>query len=239
MDNFYDWKPQYTNVFVTVISVSIGFATYWFLALSEKIKSLFFKKYDKKNAWVAYVFYQKMMGVVFMGLIPGIILLSISDYTLADLGIRFGNYKESLIYIAIMGTLIFIINFFVSKNPFNLAMYPQMRINEWSKKSIIINSIAWAAYLFMYEFMYRGLLLIVCYHSFGFWPAVAINLSFYSATHIAKGLSETIGTFPYGLLLCFVTISTGSIAVAFVTHLILALTNDYFSVYHNPEMKYV
>lgn len=94
-------------------------------------------------------------------------------------------------------------------------------------------------YLFSYELMYRGLLLMVCYHSFGFWPAVAINLCFYSATHIAKGLNETIGTFPYGLLLCYVTISTGSIAVAFVTHLILALTNDYFSVYHNPEMKYV
>ncbi len=80
---------------------------------------------------------------------------------------------------------------------------------------------------------------MVCNYSFGFWPAVAINLSFYSATHIAKGLSETIGTFPYGLLLCFVTISTGSIAVAFITHLILALTNDYFSVHHNSKMKYL
>ena len=86
---------------------------------------------------------------------------------------------------------------------------------------------------------YRGLLLVTCYHTFGFWPAVAVNLSFYSATHIAKGLSETVGTFPYGLILCFVTISTGSIAVAFVTHLILALSNDFFSIRYNPNMKYV
>lgn len=238
MNNFYDWKPEYTNVFVSVISVSIGFATYWFLSLSEKIKALFFKKFTGDNAWVAYIFYQKMMGVLFMGVIPGIFLLSFSDYTLAGLGMNLGNFKESLVYISGVGTFVFIVNYFVSKNPFNLSMYPQMRIKEWTKKTIVINSIGWAAYLFMYEFMYRGLLLVVCYDSFGFWPAVAINLSFYSATHIAKGLGETIGTFPYGLLLCFVTISTGSLAFAFISHLILALTNDYFSVHHNPEMKY-
>lgn len=239
MNNFYDWKPEYTNAFVTIISVSIGFATYWFLALSEKIKASFFKKYIEEKAWIRYVVYQKMMGVLFMGFIPGIILLSISDYSLTDLGLNLNNLKESLIYIGVMGSLIIIINYFVSRNPFNLSMYPQMRIKHWHSKRIFVNALAWAAYLFAYEFMYRGLLLIVCYHSFGFWPAVAINLSFYSATHIAKGLTETIGTFPYGLLLCFITISTGSIAVAFVTHLILALTNDYFSVHHSTEMKYV
>lgn len=238
MPNFYDWKPEYSDVFITIISVSIGFATYWFLAMSEKIKAQFFKKYDPEKAWVRFVVFQKLIGALFMGVIPGIIVLSVSNYTLADLGWKLGNYSESLLYILVMGSIIFILNFKVSKNPFNLNMYPQMRLPEWTKKRIIINSLAWATYLFYYEFMYRGLLLIVCYHSFGFWPAVAINLSFYSATHIAKGLTETIGTFPYGLLLCFVTISTGSIAVAFVTHLILALTNDYFSVHHNPEMKF-
>ncbi|MEK6780128.1 MAG: CPBP family intramembrane glutamic endopeptidase [Bacteroidota bacterium] len=238
MNNFYDWKPEHVNAFVIIISVSIGFATYWFLALNGKIKSQFFKRYQDENGWVTYVCFQKVMGTLFMGVIPGTILISISDYTLADLGLRMGNYNESLIYIAVIGSLIFILNYFVSRNPFNLGMYPQMRIKVWNKDRILINSIAWVAYMFGYEFMYRGLLLVVCYDSFGFWPAVAINLSFYLATHIAKGLIETIGTIPYGLLLCFVTISTGSIAVAFVTHLILALSNDYFAVHHNPEMKF-
>ena len=239
MNPNFNWNPEYADATITILSVSIGFVIYWFLALSEKIKSLFFKKYSTENAWVAYVFFQKMMGVIFLGTIPAIILLLNSKNTFADIGISTANFQESLIYIAIIGSLIMVINFFVSKNPFNLAMYPQMRIKEWNRNKIIINSIGWAMYLFSYELMYRGLLLMVCYQSFGFWPAVAINLCFYSATHIAKGLTETIGTFPYGLLLCYITISTGSIAVAFVTHLILALTNDYFSVYHNPEMKYV
>lgn len=238
MNNFYDWKPEHTNAFVTILSVSIGFVAYWFIALHPGLKLLFFKKYESDNAWMAYISFQKMIGALFMGVIPGIILLTTSDYTLTDLGLKAGSYVESLVYISVMCMLIFIINFLAAKNPLNQAMYPQMRIAQWKKKNILINSLAWAVYLFGYEFMFRGLLLMVCYDSFGFWPAVAINLCFYSATHIPKGLGETIGTFPYGLLLCFVTISTGSIAVAFVTHLALALSNDYFSVYHHPEMKF-
>lgn len=238
MNNFYDWKPEYMNAFVTILSVSIGFIIYWFLALSPVLKQMFFKRYQGSDAWVTYIAFQKMLGALFMGVIPGLILLGSSDYTLPELGVKIGNYSESLVYIAAMCSLILIINYFGAKNPLNQAMYPQIRITNWRKRTILINSIGWAIYLFAYEFMCRGLLLIVCYNSFGFWPAVAINLCFYSATHIPKGLGETIGTFPYGLLLCFATISTGSIAVAFITHLALALSNDYFSIYHNPEMKF-
>lgn len=238
MNNFYDWNPEHTNSAVTILSASIGFTIYWFISLSPAIKQIFFKRFQGNNAWIAYIAFQKMIGALFMGVLPGIILMNISDYTLSDLGLKAGNYIESLNYIGVMCFLIFVINFFATKNPLNQSIYPQMRIVSWKKMDILINSLAWAIYLLGYELMFRGILLFVCYDSLGFWPAVAINLSFYSATHIPKGLGETIGTFPYGLLLCFVTISTGSIAVAFITHLALALSNDYFSVYHNPEMKF-
>ncbi len=239
MNETYSWNPQHVAATLTILSVSIGFAVYWFLAMNEKLKSLFFKRYSSEKAWVTYVLFQKMMGVIFMGTIPCIVLISNSDYTLTDVGLNLKNFKESLLYISAAGTFILIVNFFVSKNTTNLAMYPQMRVKEWNRKTIILNTLSWTAYLFSYELMYRGLLLLVCYNAFGFWPAVAINISFYSSTHIAKGLTETIGSFPFGLFLCYATISTGSIAVAFVTHLILALSNDCYSVYHNPKMKYV
>lgn len=239
MNETYSWNPQYVAATLTILSVSIGFAVYWFLAMNEKLKSLFFKRYSSEKAWVTYVLFQKMMGVLFMGTIPCIVLISNSDYTLTDVGLNLKNFKESLLYISAAGTFILVVNFFVSKNKTNLAMYPQMRVKEWNRKTIILNTLSWTVYLISYELMYRGLLLLVCYNAFGFWPAVAINLSFYSSTHIAKGLTETIGSFPFGLFLCYATISTGSIAVAFVTHLILALSNDYYSVYHNPKMNYV
>ncbi|CAN5494160.1 hypothetical protein BH10BAC1_BH10BAC1_06870 [soil metagenome] len=239
MPNFYDWKPEYLDSVVGIGSAAIGFVIYWFLALSPKIKALYFAKYQGEDAWIRFVFFQKMMGVIFLGIIPGGLALYLLPYSLAEYGMQLGDFSSSMLYTGIICVLIALLNYRATKNPENLKNYPQMRIMEWDKKRIAINSIAWISYLFAYEFMFRGILLITCYHSFGFWPAVAINLSFYSATHIAKGLGETVGAFPYGLLLCLITISTGSIAVSFLTHVALALTNDYFSIHHSKEMKFV
>src|SRR6478736_4757546 len=120
MDKFYSWTPEHANAFVTIISVSVGFAAYWFIALSEDIKDGFFKTYKDEQAWMMYVVFQKMTGVLCMGIIPGAILLSTSEYTLADLGMRFGNYLESVFYGGVICLLIFTINFFASRNPLNL-----------------------------------------------------------------------------------------------------------------------
>lgn len=238
MNNFFDWKEEYTVPFICIMAVSIGFPTGWFLSYSEKIKSKFFKNPDTHKAWISYVVFQKLISALFMGVIPGIIVMSSSPLSLNDLGINFNNFSESLKCIAVIGSLILIINYFTTRSKANLEQYPQMRINNWGVREITLNSFAWFVYLLGYEFMNRGLLLTVCYHYFGFWPAVAINLCFYSATHIAKGLRETILTFPFGLLLCYVTVSTGSLAFAIITHFILAMSTDYYSVYHNPEMKF-
>ncbi|MEO8148148.1 MAG: CPBP family intramembrane glutamic endopeptidase [Bacteroidia bacterium] len=239
MTNFYDWKTEDIKPFIAIISVTIGFLSYWFLVVSEKIKAAFFRKYEFNKASIYYVFFQKMMGFLFMGVFPGIVMLNATHYTLADLGFKTGNYKESLVYIVVIGLLFITITYFTSRNPFNIKTYPQMRIKEWTAKLIFINSFGWAATLLASEFMYRGILLIVCYNAFGFWPAVAINICFHATSHIGKGITESFGAFPYVPFLCYATISTGSLAVAFFTHVILALSNDYFAIHHNPEMKYV
>jgi membrane protease YdiL (CAAX protease family) len=239
MNEFYAWKPEYLEPVTGIAASAIGFIIYWFLALSPKIKASFFAKYDAETAWIRFVFFQKMAGVVFCGIVPAITVLCLLPYSLADYGLKPGDWMMSLKWGGIMCILIFIINYFATKNPENLKNYPQMRVMHWHGKRILINSFAWTAYLLAYEFMFRGILLISCYHALGFWPAVAVNLSLYSATHIPKGLNETIGAIPYGLLLCYVTIASGSIAVSFITHLALALSNDYFSVHHSREMKFI
>ena len=234
----FSWKPGDFDVFVGIVSITIGYTIYWFLSISEKFKKLFFRGNNHDSNWLNYLFVVKVSGFVFMGLIPAIILLSTTSYTLDSLGLKAGDYTQSLIYTSIMGAIILVVNYFAAKGKSNLEMYPQARAIHWNLKRILYNSTGWIIYMIGYEFMFRGILLHVCINAFGFWPAVAVNLSFYSATHIAKGLRETIGTFPYGLILCLITASTGSIAVAFFTHVILAISNDIYSVKHNPEMKY-
>jgi membrane protease YdiL (CAAX protease family) len=74
---------------------------------------------------------------------------------------------------------------------------------------------------------------------FGVWPAIAINVALYSSTHIPKGLDETIGAIPLGIVLSLLTLLTGTIWIAFFVHLTLALTNSFTALKFNPEMKSV
>jgi uncharacterized protein len=43
---------------------------------------------------------------------------------------------------------------------------------------------------------------------------------------------------PLGIVLGIVTVQTGNIWVAFVVHVVLALSNEWFSLKAHPEMKY-
>ncbi len=238
MNTFFDWNPEYEASVIAIFLVSACFSFYWFIAINPTVKARLFARTNEEKAWINYVVFQKLTGVFFLGVIPALVIFNTTEYTINDLGVNFNESKQSLIYIIIMGALILLLNYFATNKAERLKDYPQMRVALWTPRVLLINVISWAAYLIAYEFLFRGVLLFLCYATFGFWPAAAINIALYSTTHIPKGAGETIGTFPYGLLLCYVTISTGSILVAIMTHLIMALSNDLFSIHHNPKMKF-
>ena len=89
----------------------------------------------------------------------GILTLMFTPYSLHELGVQLGDITVSLIYTAIMAPLIVIMNFFAARKPESLQTYPQMRITTWTKKRFLINALGWGAYLFAYEFLFRGILL--------------------------------------------------------------------------------
>jgi membrane protease YdiL (CAAX protease family) len=69
------------------------------------------------------------------------------------------------------------------------------------------------------------------------WPAITINSALYSATHIPKGLDETIGAIPLGFVLSLLTISSGTIWIAFIVHVVMAWTNTFTALKFHPDMK--
>jgi membrane protease YdiL (CAAX protease family) len=60
----------------------------------------------------------------------------------------------------------------------------------------------------------------------------------YAATHIPKGLDETIGAILLGLVLCLLTLASGTIWIAFFVHLSMALTNCFTALKFHPEIHY-
>ncbi len=117
-------------------------------------------------------------------------------------------------------------------------MYPQIRDNPWTIKTVVINAGSWLAYLIAYEFLFRGLVLFTLYSALGFWPAIVITTSLYVLVHIPKGLKESIGAIPFGLVLGLITLEAGSIWPAFFIHAILALSTDHFALRAHPDMHY-
>ncbi|MBK7817530.1 MAG: CPBP family intramembrane metalloprotease [Sphingobacteriaceae bacterium] len=124
------------------------------------------------------------------------------------------------------------------KKEANLVNYPQIRAKIWTRKTVIIAALGWALYLFGYEFLFRGILLFPLVETLGVWPAIAINIALYSATHIPKGLHETIGAAPLGLVLCILTLLSGTIWIAFLVHVVMAWTNCFTALKFHPDMRF-
>lgn len=232
----FDWQRiDLLPVFALAI-FTIGYLLYYFIAHSTLLRRKMEYHLGVERTKVRWVLFQRLTGFIFLGMIPAMILPFI-PLTLEQVGIAFKNMLTSLSWIAAIGAVVVVVNFFAARKPGNLSMYPQIRINGWTYRILIASSLGWMLYLLGYEFMFRGLLLFSGVPVFGIWPAIVLNVSLYAIVHIPKGLRETIASIPLGLILCVLTIKTGTIWIAYFTHVILALSNEYLSLYFHPEMR--
>jgi membrane protease YdiL (CAAX protease family) len=117
-------------------------------------------------------------------------------------------------------------------------MYPELRLKNWTSTGLAVAIGGWILYLTAYEYLFRGLLLFTCIEAFGLWPAAVINLALYSALHLPKGMKEAIAAIPFGALICYLTIKSGSILPAIFIHVLQAVSCELFCIYRNPEMKF-
>jgi membrane protease YdiL (CAAX protease family) len=98
--------------------------------------------------------------------------------------------------------------------------------------------VSWIAYLLAYEFLFRGFLFFAALPVLGLFFAIVLNTIIYALVHLYKGFKEVIWSVPLGILLCYLTYLTGTIWVAVFTHIILALSGEWFSVWAHPDMYF-
>ncbi|MEW6469308.1 MAG: CPBP family intramembrane glutamic endopeptidase [Bacteroidota bacterium] len=219
----------------------LGFVVFWFVSQSKKLEGEYYSRYPAEKASEKFILFTKYWGFTWMGLIPALVcLLLLPQYTLGDYGLAWKSETAfyTLAWTAGLSLLVTVINFFNARKPKSQRMYPQIRAKEWNRKLLVRYFAGWFFYLLGYEFMFRGILLFPMADVLGLWPAIAINTAMYSATHIPKGLDETIGAALLGVVLCLLTIDTGTIWIAFLVHVALAWTNSWFALYHNKEVSW-
>ena len=244
--NYYklDWLFSEKDLIISlpILLTLVFFTLYWFVSKSNKIKNLFYQKYDFDRASINHIFFTKYFGFFSMGVIPTIVCTSfLPNITIENLGftIIYDTTLFSVLWIIGLSALVIPLVYFSAKKDKNLINYPQIRAKKWTTRTVLINALGWFLYLFGYEFLFRGVLLIPLIEPLGMWPAIAINTALYSATHIPKGLDETIGAIPLGIVLCLLTISSGTIWIAFIVHVVMAWTNTFTALKYNTEMQFL
>lgn len=220
-------------IFASAIAVaSFGFLFYYYFSESNRIK--FFLKTE--NGETRFVVFQRFLGVVIFGCLPLLIIFLSGAKGIADFGVD-SPKPETYLWILVLSAILIPINYFNSRTVGNLKLYPQIRAKVWPVSLLILSAVSWIAYLLSYEFLFRGFLLFSSVHLLGLWPAMVVNTSIYALVHIPKGYKETIGAIPLGILLCYLTVRTGSIWVAVFTHIIMALSNEWLSLRAHPQMS--
>jgi len=224
---------------VTIIGSLLCFYLYYYFASQFLVKKFLHETGSEANQVRIFLF-RKFSGFVFMGILPLLYYrIFISGTVVSDFGLRFSDFGKNVLSIAGLSFFIALFIFLVSKIKGPVRDKPQIRVRHWTTNLFLINSLGWIVYLVGYETLFRGVLLITCYHYSGFWTAIAINLAIYSAVHMVNGTGEAIGALVFGLAACLLTLLTGTIFFSISMHIVLALSTDYFAIKFNPDLQCV
>lgn len=229
---------QFYNLAFSISIFTIAFITYYFVSHLKVIANFLTKKAGEETGQTRFVLAQRLIGILCLGIFPAfLVIFKNNDFTISWLAVHF-NFS-SLIWTVAIGSVFFIINWFASRSSDNLDVYPQIRAKKWSIQLLLVSSLSWIAYLFAYEFIFRGFLLFSCVNEIGTFTAITLNVSLYALAHLPKGAKETIGAIPMGIILCLLTIHFGTIWSAFCIHCCLALSNEWFSIKYHKGIKIV
>ncbi|TNF37737.1 MAG: CPBP family intramembrane metalloprotease [Bacteroidetes bacterium] len=217
------------------------YSVYWFIAVSGKLRESISGIFNSGRAAIVQVTVKRVAGFLLMGVVPvAVCLLVFDDYSLADAGLWFNRDKTwfTVISLVLLSLVIIPVIAHNARKPEILALYPEIRASRWTGSLLLVEIVTWALYLFGYEVLFRGVLLFGLAKPLGPVAATAVNVILYSAAHIPKGKGETLGAIPFGMVLCVLTLVSGTIWIAFIAHLVNAVTLTFTAIKYNPGMSY-
>lgn len=223
----------------SIVAVIAGFYLYFYPAHVKWIGNIAIKSKNRETVLLKQFMFRKTWGFVSMGILPALAYVLIFNESVPAFGLTMSKLANYAPWIFLTLLIPALLNAFLARNPKTHKVYPQLRIREWTPGLFALSALGWFLYLLGYEYLFRGILLFGIFDTWGYWPAIAINTVIYSLAHFNKGPGETLGAIPFGILLCIITLSSGTIWFALIAHLGLALSNDFFSILYNPEMKFI
>lgn len=223
-----------------IIFLTLLFYYFYYYTGKSKIAITYLQNtFSNQSPEIVKFLFNKLSGALFLGLLPAILYSAFFHTSLIN---RFGlspdfltnNWEPIFILVIVIYSILFLRH---RSKPTISSL--QMNFKKWDIQLFTINAFGWMIYLFCYEFLFRGILLFESFDHFGFWPAIAINITIYSAIHMVYGKEQAIGALIFGAIACYFALDRGTILIPFFMHASLSIFSDYFSIKQNPELSFV
>ena len=154
-------------------------------------------------------------------------------------GLVWTQGQDILRYTLIGFLILFPILLVITRQDKVQSNYPELRKDTYAPRLLCKMAMGWGAYLFGYEYLFRGMLLFYLHEIWGFWPALSISTALYVLAHLHKIASETFSAIPLGIIFAALAIETGSIWVPFFLHVFIAVISENLSLRANPNTSWM
>lgn len=218
------------KVVIVFLSVAVLQTVSWYYTSRKFFRVNFYYQYFADNEFVQlyeYLFW--FIGdFISLFLLPLLIIKLLLKEKITDYGLKFGDYKVGLIITFISIAVMLPVLWFVSASPEFAVKYPHLQMAKSNWTIFIIYEIGMFAYLFAWEFIWRGFMLFGLEEKFGYY-SVFIQMIPFVILHNGKPELETFSAILGGIILGIVALRTRSFIYGVFIHFAIMLSIDLFS----------
>ncbi len=175
--------------------------------------------------------YNYFSAFVLLGLTSIAVIKLIFKESLADYGLRIGDWKFWLPAALVIGIVMIGLSYLSSKNPQYIAEYPLYKGAGDSIMQFTVHAFAYLVFYISWEFYFRGFMQTGLMPRFGVWGAILVQVAFSCIVHIGKPDSEIYSSIVGALLWGILVYRSKSIWPAVATHWLLGISLDFFICY--------
>ncbi|HEY0914600.1 MAG TPA: CPBP family intramembrane glutamic endopeptidase [Solimonas sp.] len=230
------WTLPEWRTALAFAGISLIYPVYHYALQAPQWRARFAHRYGGDRLEIASVLAQRYAGGLWMALASLAMALAVG-LSPAALGLGLGDPLRSLGWLLAVALPLLPLIARGAAQPKRWGMYPQMRLQQWSRRRQGLNALAWGGYLLGYEIFFRGLCLVWLTQQFGFWPGILASSALYAYAHLHKDAGETFGSVAMGIVFALMTLHSGSIWAAVILHWLMGVAGEQSAILRNPALR--